>query len=328
MGCYNITCGVSQFPIIYGDETVNFIIVSSWYKSKPTPSYMNESWSLIPIPFYGEYDDYGWQDDNDDQQAKYDFLSKHFKDELACVRPDRAKDYNITDPFADSESLRQSINMDAWHLDNPWCDQDISDKNPTRTISHFIISKTVFDALTESVTIAHSVKGVYQKAEFIDALEKFLPILFVNADRLDELRKISQERKILTIEETEEMRQLVVKEFSSSHAESILQKYIDEQLGGYDYYNPIIDMLRCVVGDNSPEWRDIIPIKILLRDKVITSEDAVNVYLIRRAMDILRKSIYPMSGYGSQTGFEPEHGLLISAMQKIIELDKQRYGDE
>lgn len=263
--------------------------------------------------------------------SKYDFLSKHFKDELVCVDSDRAKDCGITDPFANSESLRQSINIDAWHLDNPWCDQDISDKNPTRTISHFIISKTVFDALTESVTIAHSVKGVYQKAEFIDALEKFLPILFVNAvvnaDRLDELRKISQERKILTVDETKEMCQLISEAFSSSYAESILRKYIDEQLGGYDYYNPIIDMLRCVVGDNSPEWRDIIPIKILLRDKVITSEDAVNVYLIRRAMDILRKSIYPMSGYGSQTGFEPEHDLLISAMQKMIELDKQRYSE-
>jgi hypothetical protein len=317
MGCYNVTCGISQFPIIRDDETVNFVIVSEWTKISPRPSYINESWLLVPIPFYGKYNDFGWQKDHPDQQKKYDAISKFLKDELVCVDKIRAKQDKIDNPFKNSKSLNESIHGNVWHLNNPWYKQDIADANRTRTISNFMVSRVVFEALTASVVGTYPEDRIYTRAEIVEALEKFLPILFKNKERRSELCKKLDRSE----DEEKELSDLFV---ADMHPEKLMKEFVKD----YGWNSPIGEMLRYVTRDMGNEGRDLIHIKELLENGDVSAEDAVNVFLMKRAMDVLRKSIYPMTGNGSQTGFEPEHEKLIVAMQKLIELDKIRYGDE
>lgn len=108
------------------------------------------------------------------------------------------------------------------------------------------------------------------------------------------------------------------------HPEKLMREFVKD----YGWNSPIGEMLRYVTRDMGSEGRDLIHIRELLENGDVSAEDAVNVFLMKRAMDTLRKGIYPMVGNGSQTGFEPEHEKLIAAMQTMIELNKIKYGDE
>jgi hypothetical protein len=54
MGSFDIYCDVSGIGIGYGDDIIAFAIINN-----PTYKGYQSTWELIPIPFYGKYDDYG-----------------------------------------------------------------------------------------------------------------------------------------------------------------------------------------------------------------------------------------------------------------------------
>lgn len=80
MGCWNKTCALTQMPIFAGEETVMFFIVERPFNDgvEPMPSYSSSAWSMIPVPFYGEYDDYGFLDLHPDQEHKLQSLKETF----------------------------------------------------------------------------------------------------------------------------------------------------------------------------------------------------------------------------------------------------------
>ncbi len=60
MGCYNLTCGISNLPILSGDPVVGFVLAANSDKSNANSyCYINDSFSPISLPFYGLYDEYG-----------------------------------------------------------------------------------------------------------------------------------------------------------------------------------------------------------------------------------------------------------------------------
>lgn len=321
MGCWNGTCGISQFPLIVGDETVNFIIMSTIYSTKSQACYSNHAWDLIPIPFYGTYNDYGWQDDHDGQQEKYDFLSNYFKDQLVCVNQESNRYRHVKNPFQDSKNLDDSIHGNIWHV----CAPHSYNNSTTRTISNFMVSRVVFDELTSSITQTYPKKKIWTKLEIIEGVKDFCNNYVDVEKELCELEELDDKR---TLEQTKRMMELFIQSMSCSVINSKIDNYIKSRYGAdSSYQQPVANALNYIssqFGETSSE----IKIQKLISEKILSIEDAVNMFMMTRAVDILRKSYYPMSGAGSQCGFEPEHNILIKAMQKMIELDKIRYSDE
>ena len=61
MGSWNHTCAVSNLHITAGQEVVVFMLLEN--KDAKTFCYGNAMYDVCPVPFYGEYDDYGAVED-------------------------------------------------------------------------------------------------------------------------------------------------------------------------------------------------------------------------------------------------------------------------
>lgn len=60
MGCFNGTCGVSNLPIISGDQiALLFLVSNSAPDNDAGHCHSNDMWSPSFFPLYGEYNDYG-----------------------------------------------------------------------------------------------------------------------------------------------------------------------------------------------------------------------------------------------------------------------------
>jgi hypothetical protein len=57
MGCWNGTCAVSNLHVTAGQKVAVFLLLEN--KDKRSFCYGNAMYDLCPIPFYGEYNDYG-----------------------------------------------------------------------------------------------------------------------------------------------------------------------------------------------------------------------------------------------------------------------------
>ena len=83
MGSWNKTCSLSNLPIFHGDKTVLYFIVNRTYQGAAAmPSYPSAEWVPIPLPFYGTYNDYGWQDMDKGQEWKLDVLHDALSDQV------------------------------------------------------------------------------------------------------------------------------------------------------------------------------------------------------------------------------------------------------
>ncbi len=57
MGCFNGTCAVSNLHITSNQDVVVFMLLEN--KNKKTFCYTNALYDVSPVPFYGQYNDYG-----------------------------------------------------------------------------------------------------------------------------------------------------------------------------------------------------------------------------------------------------------------------------
>ena len=57
MGSWNGTCAISNLHITHGTKVAVFILLEN--KDKKTFCYNNAAYDICPVPFYGEYNDYG-----------------------------------------------------------------------------------------------------------------------------------------------------------------------------------------------------------------------------------------------------------------------------
>ncbi len=321
MGCWNKTCGVTQFPIVAGDETVNFILVENEFGSDNRPCYPNgHGWNIIPLPFYGQYDDYGWQDDHDGQQSKYDFLAKWYKDRLIEVEEEKSRAATcypkMSGPFESSESLGNSIHGDVWRIENRMSDRFGGPKS--RRLGTFMISRIVWDKLTSGCHLTYPEEKWLSHAEITQSVNDYLAYLrekkaedaVANDDGHDELTTI-------TIQ--------VGRKFAIQHAAT---QYIQQKFNGRGYFNPLAGVVNFLGYRDTTSDPNDISMCSMLEAGVVTPEDVASVYLWQTAMYTLRKGYFPQSGEGSQEGVEHTHTVLIEAMQAMLEHDKKRYGDD
>jgi hypothetical protein len=59
MGCWNHTCAVSNLHITAGQEVFVFLLLKNHNTGDGSFCYGNALYDVVPLPFYGKYDDYG-----------------------------------------------------------------------------------------------------------------------------------------------------------------------------------------------------------------------------------------------------------------------------
>lgn len=82
MGCWNGTCGITQLPILAGDDVVLFFIGQPKIDESAAGGfcYSTGLWAPMSLPFYGKYNDYGMVEGiPEDWHASYflDLLRQH-----------------------------------------------------------------------------------------------------------------------------------------------------------------------------------------------------------------------------------------------------------
>lgn len=321
MGCWNKTCAISQFPLVHGDKTVNFVVVQDGFNSQDNhPCYTTgHGWRLIPVPFYGSYNDYGWQDDDDGQQGKYDFLSEYFKDRI--IKSDAStRSSGITNPFADCDSLGNAIHGNAWVLKNQL---NLWDKYPaTVKMGGFMISRIVWDALTAKTLVTYPKRKWYTREELAKAVDGYVAFAKeqkILADRAADNPDATTEEKLAAFR----------MDMSTGNfgPDMVAVEYITEKFGERTYGDPISGIIRWASSRNlNDDGMELRPVEALLSG-AITSDDVAAMCLLISAMNSLRKTFQPMSHEGSQSGIDHNHKLLVKAMNDMIKLDKIRYGD-
>lgn len=310
MGCWNKTCGVTQFPIFYGDKTVNLILIERGFNSSTRCYSHDGGWHVIPMPIYGEYNDYGWQDDDEGQQPKYDFLAKHFSKEIvenkdekeraaACYPPMK------NGPFENNAILGDAIHGDVWRI-RDWYKKG----DNTLGISCFMVSRKVWDALTSSVTVTYPKKRTYTVNEIAEAITKYETYITSKREQLlAELVDGSDDDAI------HRMALRSVSSLSSYGYRDFMEEFYPKE---DSYSSPIrsaLVKLSLSALDNG--WE--IPLKDLLDAGVITALDVAAFCMFDNAMYTLRKTYAPQTGEGSQCGIEPEHSALVKVMQDMID---------
>lgn len=331
MGCWNKTCGISQFPLVSGDKTVNFILVEAMMKYRDsTPCYPSGmGWKLIPIPFYGEYNDYGWQEDDDGQQPKYDFLAQHYKDQIVEVESEKKRAKlcygKMNGPFDNNETLGDSIHGNVWNLANSFGAKYGGPES--RRMASFMISRIVWDALTSRTMMEYPQRKWVSRKQLAESLDGYLK--FVNAKEA-EMKKAQEaadkdDPKAQASAAIAEM-QMMLRMLDMGH-DQLASEYIETKFGGRGYGDPRAGVINfCNTRMSSNESMEMV-IGKPLKAGVITSEDVSAVYLLESAMYSLRKGYHPQTGEGSQNGIDHNHHLLLTAMRDMIRLDKIRYGD-
>lgn len=306
MGCWNKTCGISQFPIFSGQKTVNFVLIEStrWdNRLDSQPCYQNAYWDALPLPIYGEYDDYGWQEDDSGQEYKYSMLSDFFKDRLKRLKPEG--DFrDVAHPFADSESLGQSIHGNVWAIaPNPGYRSEQSSLH----IASMMVNRELFDSLTAGITVTYPKKRVYTKEELCETLVDF--IRWRTEDHAKRTKDINDP--------------VLADLLGSRHFGT---DYVPKTFGDHSY----MDMRAAVVryyaemGGTDSFLKDEFFARVGSRLQPL---DIVDSFMFTRLMAVLRKQLVPQSGEGSQSDIEPEHKLLIKGLRKLV-TDRNKLFDE
>lgn len=181
MGCWNETCGITQLPITDGDEVVVYLLREYGYQNV---------WSLIPVPFFGIYDDYGWIETDDPQQSKCNGISEYFHN-LEMLKRD--------DAFVSLERIAECIRDESGVFRN-----SVGHKQKC-VMEFFMIHKRVWLDLSNIVRdyypiVNRSISGVFdeftpisnQFQQFVSSLEGDR---FVDEFTLHKFKKTIENRK-------------------------------------------------------------------------------------------------------------------------------------
>lgn len=171
MGCWNKTCGLTQLPIYAGDKVITFIIIEAPYAENLTsPCYENSFWNVIPLPIYGEYNDYGWMEEDDGEDWKLEVLKAHFT-ELKRKEPYNDNGfirYNSLKggPFDSFEALGDCIHGGVFKVTYPANNRELN-------ISAIMIHADAFNDMTQELYSEWDHDTPTSKETLIDDLEAY-----------------------------------------------------------------------------------------------------------------------------------------------------------
>lgn len=325
MGCWNKTCAITQFPILADDPTVNFAIVQSDYSIETRPSYINgNGWNLIPVPFYGVYDDYGWQEDDDGQQPKYDFLASKYKEDLIEVESEknRAKTCypNLKAPFANCQSLGDTIHGNVWNLESWRASQHPDAK--ARMLGDFMISRIAWDKLTEKTLVTYPKRRWFTRDEIAKEIEAYGIHYKQMLDIYEKVQALPSKSDASSDDYVIHFAIEMARKYSGM--DTIATSYVDEKFGAEHWNNSAASAIAWASRRGFDSGVDFAPIDGYLAG-ALTAHDVASMYILINSMNRLRKTFHPMSYEGSQSDYDYTHGLLVSAMRDMIKFNKHKY---
>ena len=336
MGCWNKTCGVSQFPLMSGDDVVTFILIQNSFHVENHPTYIgNNGWSSIPVPFFGQYNDYGWMEGGNvaDETVKLDYIKSQFGDKV-IANPDKAKRSelcypNLKSPFDNIESIGDTIHGDVFHIKSSRGDGKTHYK-----MAGFMVSKIIWDKLTDRnldkivKTIKKFIKFAEAKPAKVYTMEEKSATM---TEYIDLKKKLTPKNYTPTPEETARLAELkaitdeIIDDSLNSY-EMKLDKFIEKHVKAkYWWYDPGVCAIKSIFTNYnySADSGMAFPIHQLLTAGVIDVECAARLYNFYSAMSSLRKQFSPQVGEGSQEGYSEVHDLLIAGMTEM----KKTYED-
>ncbi len=337
MGCWNKTCGVTQFPLMSGQKVVTFILVQSGHAADNNPTYIgNNGWSSIPVPFFGEYNDYGWMEggDAEDEQRKLDYINKHFEG-LVIPNPQQEKRAalcypNLSAPFDDIESIGDTIHGDVYHIKNNFKNSDYGSKVDNK-LAGFMVSKIIWDKLT-SRNLEQIVKTINDFIKFIGDKPVKSYTLSEKSAVMEEYGRLTAKDYTPTTEDLERILELddaigeILAEMRDSYDDKIdrfIKKHVKNEYWWYDPGACAIKSIFTSINYKSDSGMEF-PLHKLLNAGIIDVECAARLYNFYTAMSSLRKQFAPQIGEGSQEGYSDFHDLLIAGMAEM----KKSYEDE
>jgi hypothetical protein len=277
MGCWNKTCGITQLPIMAGEPVVYFIIYQSG-KADNFPCYSSSlGWSIIPIPIYGKYDDYGGCEDDPNQEYKYSFIKQALSSHLVDCRDDFEKsqtEYN--DPFVNGESISHCVNRNVWKLGHNKSEMSI-----------FMIHREVYEKLTEYVT-SFSGKKIYVNdviKYYNNVLEKTKGMIPLDTEYYKIVDDINKQDKL----------------------SYMISSIVENLIVGWQF-NTI----------TYGQFKHLFSMKKLLDADICTIDEIVKINFLNAVMAVLRKSLAPMPGEGSQDGYDGYHYILNNFVNKKL----------
>ena len=322
MGCFNLTCGITQFPICHNDDVVVFILVESprHFSSRHAYKPNDLGWHIMPIPLYGTYNDYGWIDSDDPQTKKLEFMANFYK-ELLVPNIDnndrRLRDApDVTNPFIDLETLGDSIHSGYWDIRG----HRGFVEEPMR-IDFFMIHQMVWDELTSQGVTSYP-KATYELSAMAEIVDQYAKeYLDVRTQVVTDYVSNSKS-KTLTMEQGYELHDSIGL-IGHKEKRKFETEFLDKIEHGY--YNPAYSAIQRVGGSREFRSSELgFDFKLIkpLTNGVVTSEEVVRISLLYTAMQSLRKGFMPQMGY-SQCRINHEHNQLISVMNKLIERENE-----
>lgn len=290
MGCFNKACGLTQMPIGYNDETVTFVIIKKekWGANRLV-CYIDDLWTMIPIPIYGKYNDYGGQEDHAGQEQKYAALRECFPD-VADLEPDECK--KLTSPFENNEALNDSTHCGKFAIKHRF-------SATTEVVKTIMFSRPAYDKFVanqisydgEITPIDNLVKGL----ETFDELSK--PIIQAALDKFVTDNNIEKEVTFDT--------------FLTFHPISHIGYAVIDMLED-KWSNPVAGIIDFYSADSvTPKRRS------LVSSGAVTHKELTEAYLLHLSMSALGKIIQPQMTTGQDRVY-PHHAILVEAMNDTL----------
>lgn len=319
MGCWNKTCGLSQLPIYAGTPTVNFLIIENvpYGDERETPNhpcYSDTYWSLVPLPIYGKYNDYGWQEDDAGEEWKYSLLNAHYKDvismSLSGVKnaASEYKRYNDAGekPFTNSENLGNAIHGNLIH---------IAQMGKKSVISSMMVDRDLFEELTARIS-----SGPRYGKDEISLTKDELVVFAENA--------INHIKTVTATADDEEpgmgfiRMEMLSLDYNSDTTLEALGIDKDDS-----YYHPAYWFwlwLAAGLSSHGFETRNFVK-----RQRMnVPAKELVDAFLFNHVMDSLRRQFIPMGHEGSQGGIGDIHTQFATAYMNRVNAIKAEWDED
>ena len=347
MGCWNHTCAISNLHISAGQRVAVFLIAQN--RDTDSYCYTNSMYDPCPVPFYGNYDDYGGVEDCEGyglpilleslRHRLYEFGQGPNECHDCEVR---RGDFDIEKLFEADHEGRLAIQQHYFH-DSDEYDlhrlQEKADEAPLtssqqfeldrlaakikkqdtfRRVTHVVIHGDIFDAIKEKWYIKEYVgqgKGTtgysnsYNHIYFKDLI----------ASIPEYVRRLQEHYKV------EDAGDITSQAFKRMFGFRDLFDWNDECLAGrwLNYFSgsserwSIVDVNEVITGmANKGQWEDIA--------KFV--EEVLTAAWINSYMASTRKAWVKQVGAGSQHSEHLGYEVLANAMLDVLKAEKEEYG--
>lgn len=365
MGSWNHTCAVSNLHIHAGTDVTVFLLVKKYSTEAGSFCYGNALYDVVPLPFYGKYDDYGGVEDC--HGFGLPIILETLKKRLYKFGqgPNSCHDCVVTPELLDVEMLFEADHEGRLGIDDPaYWDHDTYDKRELenlrdekgltemqqfeldrlaakikkqdsfREVTHVVIHGDIFKAIMEKWYIEEyagegkgdkGYKNSYRHIYFKDLVDSIPEYI--------SRRKAAEEENMRQIRELQDIDKDADPE--KFHALYRLIARADRD----DWNDPCLAirwMNYFSSGGGSSVW-DLIEVKDVARTYIENKDwdnlekfvrEAFTAAWVNSFMSHTRKIWVKQSGQGSQNSEPLGYTVLAQATLDILEAERRESGDE